>query len=1040
MLASSRRDQRERRGIVLVLVLGILALMALIGITFATFSGQSRISARNYMQSMNQPQRDELMDYALSQLISDTPDHRSAIRGHSMARDMYGNDGSFNGYLPSRPDGRYMAPNNDPYFYITGVTAGTGTQYLLTTNIPSNDSTFYGYSFTRWNLRVSYLTIGLVDQTLEILADSGFNSSSAAGRVFTVNIGLTEGNSNSTATPPILATALHNPTQETTTTLPGQSLIAGTGTPRFILDGRWLHAFNGPGMTTNAVHANFRYNGLNPNSVGMDEDYDAVDLENWFLAMQSADGSVMIPSFHRPSAIRIDTANGYYDWGGPTNTTPTWNDSASRILRPRAADGNDASAFPDLVPGTNGQITYDVDNDGDGITDSVWLDLGYPARRNAQGQLYKPLFAFMVIGLNGRIPLNTAGNLAGNAQGITYTSGTTSYTYGGGAAHAAHLGNSVSEVDPTYALQNSFDANSGVDLLGAFNYPPTSSAMNTQVDTAGIDVRLTQLRNLLAGTRPPQKTSFGSGTDGDTNYVSMETALGSGSPNKLFIPNGVADPFDTSPGTDANGNPYVLRLTPPVAGRWGEAGSIPGGLYDSNSPSPPAINNYLNLLQVAYNNPVRAGYSYDVSDAISTNFDSGSTTGLPRDAADDNYNAFDPFPLGHNGELNDSDAYDLAGALILPVDRMRRYVTPADINGTGSVTPWTTISTSNIPPGADPLGRVLFKSYFRPPGSPGSIASSPSTPPTGTLPATVGTLGAIYYPSSATGNNFFYTQGPNNNPNSAVYSSFLPDVTNNPLHAFEFFRLPPTTSGGSVANHVASGSFTFQFTGSNRVGGAMPVSPLPPPPATATNIDKYKFPISYPTYNYETNSSQHTDGLNDADEMNLYVPNPQADSPLSASDLEWLYRQQDVDGATLTSRLAQLAPVSFTNPIDAQRRRRLFSLDGWEMNNFVWANDNPPSVVSPGGVFPTNSRFTPTANAGFTSLNVPASTNSNISGLLNPTAPRTIRSRRRPRPRRRRPPHRSPIETRRSTSTTRCRFPIIPTSRSARSGSATPIN
>ena len=38
----------------------------------------------------------------------------------------------------------------------------------------------------------------------------------------------------------------------------------------------------------------------------MDEDYDAVDLENWFLAMQSADGSVMIPSFHRPSAIRID--------------------------------------------------------------------------------------------------------------------------------------------------------------------------------------------------------------------------------------------------------------------------------------------------------------------------------------------------------------------------------------------------------------------------------------------------------------------------------------------------------------------------------------------------------------------------------------------------------------------------------------------------------------------------------------------------------------------------------------------------------------
>ena len=124
MLASTRPNQgkRERRGIILVLVLGMLALMALIGITFATFSGQSRISARNFFQSMNQPQRDELMDYALSQLISDTPDRQSAIRGHSMARDMYGNDANFNGYLTSRPDGQYRAPNNDPYFYIMAVT------------------------------------------------------------------------------------------------------------------------------------------------------------------------------------------------------------------------------------------------------------------------------------------------------------------------------------------------------------------------------------------------------------------------------------------------------------------------------------------------------------------------------------------------------------------------------------------------------------------------------------------------------------------------------------------------------------------------------------------------------------------------------------------------------------------------------------------------------------------------------------------------------------------------------------------------------
>ena len=92
-------------------------------------------------------------------------------------------------------------------------------------------------------------------------------------------------------------------------------------------------------------------------------------------------------------------------------------DSMARILRPVAADGHDAATFPDLVPDpSTGKITYDVDNDGDGVTDSVWLDLGYPARHDANGNLYKPLFAFMVIGLNGRIPLNTAGNLAENGR------------------------------------------------------------------------------------------------------------------------------------------------------------------------------------------------------------------------------------------------------------------------------------------------------------------------------------------------------------------------------------------------------------------------------------------------------------------------------------------------------------------------------------------------------------------------------------------------------------------------------------------------
>ncbi len=200
----------------------------------------------------------------------------------------------------------------------------------------------------------------------------------------------------------------------------------------------------------------------------MDEDYDACDLENWFLAIQSADGSVIIPSFHRPGIIRADpTDAGFPQQPGRSNATTTTGgtprDSAARFLRPRNVDGHDASTFPDLLPNqTTGKITYDVDNDGDGITDSVWLDLGFPATRNASGSLYKPLFAFTIIGLNGRLPLNTAGNLQHrdstnsnnvNANNVPLPNGQQLF------GPASRLGNSPSEVDISFALQNADDRN-----------------------------------------------------------------------------------------------------------------------------------------------------------------------------------------------------------------------------------------------------------------------------------------------------------------------------------------------------------------------------------------------------------------------------------------------------------------------------------------------------------------------------------------------------------------------------------------------------
>ena len=679
----------------------------------------------------------------------------------------------------------------------------------------------------------------------------------------------------------------------------------------------------------------------------------------------------------------------------PTGQRPT---QRSRILRPVAADGHDAKTFPDLIPdSTTGQITYDVDNDGDGVPDSVWLDLGYSARADSTGRLYKPLFAFMVIGLNGRIPLNTAGNLAGSAAApVVNTSGAP--TDGSGGDQAQHLGNSISEIDPTYALQNGMSTATNIynklsyyDPIGAFA-PPQSGitdgkttiyANNTQVDNGGIDVRLTQLRNLVAGTRPQNNPlSIDTTTNGDSNYVNylgtsnyVSTATG---PPTYGMPNGVADLNTDTGATDGNGNFYVTRTTLPVPGRWGESQSIPGNPilnpYYTVGGTGVASQQYVSVVTSNYANPVRAGYSLDIGDVVN---------GVPRDAADDNNNSYDPYPLGHTGEVGDSDFYDAAGALLLPVDRMRRWLAPADINGTGRVRQWQ-ITQGGPDRGGDSFGRVEYQSYFRPPGSPGVLNTTTNT----TTPQTGSSMnGVISYGSWSGGAATAWTSG----------TQYQPDVTNNALHGFESFRFPNQTY---AANSTNAYTVTMTNPSNNTPGSFTPQSNGGVP--VDYYVDVNNMPQMYQTYDFGVNSAVHSDGVNETEELNLYTPNPLLDSPFGPADLEWLYRQQDVDGSSLTSRLSSLAPVSFTNSIDGQRRRRLFAIDSWDTNNFIWTNDNP------GGA-------------------------SRITRLSARASARGSR-----RPVSRRPAW--PSATRRSTLIIRYPCPTTPTSRYGRNGSTTPIS
>ena len=198
--------------------------------------------------------------------------------------------------------------------------------------------------------------------------------------------------------------------------------------------------------------------------------------------------------------------------------------------------------------------------------------------------------------------------------------------------------------------------------------------------------------------------------------------------------------------------------------------------------------------------------------------------------------------------------------------------------------------------GADNFGRVQFLSYFRPAGVAGAINIRPRRQRLRRPAIGYGTWNAARRTPWHGGDHLRTRRD------------------QQPLPRLRVFKVPNSSRSPGCPSRQPARTPTCPYA------GGMPIDrETPDPPSTA-----------YPDVPVPTTHGQLVDAdrrlVNEADEMNLYSPNPLLDSPYGPSDLEWLYRQQDVDGSTLTSRLSQLAPVSFTNTIDGQRRRRLFAL------------------------------------------------------------------------------------------------------------------
>ncbi len=228
-------------------------------------------------------------------------------------------------------------------------------------------------------------------------------------------------------------------------------------------------------------------------------DYTYPDINNLFLAYKGyavdANGNtvqVIIPSFHRPQLLRgaggVPAATWYND--------PTY---AGRVLRPHPShtnpDGNPrfpsapvgtlTAAFPFGPDGTNpnrGQqgvwslagawsigaaapIEWDVDNDGDGIKEGVWLDLQYPVQTTSAGEKFVPLISYTIYDADGLFNLNAHGNLSGMTR-MAANSQTTigDVRFPSHFLSVSNQGLSPSEVNPQWAF-NAYPQ-IGVDFSG----------------------------------------------------------------------------------------------------------------------------------------------------------------------------------------------------------------------------------------------------------------------------------------------------------------------------------------------------------------------------------------------------------------------------------------------------------------------------------------------------------------------------------------------------------------------------------------------
>lgn len=412
--------RQQRRGVLLLVILSLLALFSVVVITYVIVAGLTRRAAVAYSRhDQYETPPHELAERVMMDVLRGTRNPNSPLQGHDLLGDLYGEDW-VEGSVLSDSEITMPVPLSDGSVRQKEVMAGylefTGNQlmeipFLQDGSFTELDGYYNGLIIT---MREGP-SAGQSRRIVEYFPPGSTTPNDYRAQFQNV------GDVTILPTDQILPPSYDPQRRYGVLIVEAFESLPGHG-DRFLINGR---PFNGLGDSS--LRPNKVGNSLTSANHSPDEDYDAVDYNNMALAMlmplpQEPDGAgighvVPIPSYFRPDLVEYTRENNSSGWDNPNSQLrqriifrplKEHNQSFQFVnnrLESRIDDGFD---FTELVT----DPPWDVDNDGDGRMDSIWIDPGYEVQTAPDGRRYKVLAAVLCVDLNGRLNLNAHGSLA----------------------------------------------------------------------------------------------------------------------------------------------------------------------------------------------------------------------------------------------------------------------------------------------------------------------------------------------------------------------------------------------------------------------------------------------------------------------------------------------------------------------------------------------------------------------------------------------------------------------------------------------------